>query len=62
MQEQKPEPNPEEIERAEIAAKYKVVNLSKLIKKNGKWFHGDMEVEEWDKLFNRDEDEKYWQR
>ena len=62
MQEQQPGLNQEELERAEIANKYKVADPAKLTKKDGKWFHGDMEVEEWDKMFNKDEGDKYWQR
>ncbi len=61
-QEKQPGLSSEEIERVEVAAKYKVADPSKLSKKDGQWYFGEMTVEDWDKLFNRDDEEKYWQR
>ncbi|HXK35413.1 MAG TPA: hypothetical protein VJ103_02875 [Candidatus Paceibacterota bacterium] len=58
----KSQPENLETERLEIAKKYKVADPNLLLKKEGRWYFKELPVEDWDRLYSKDEKEEYWKR
>jgi hypothetical protein len=63
FEEEKKITSPENTERLEVAKKYNVLDPEKLEKKeDGKWYMQGLPVEDWDRLFQKEEGEEYWKK